>query len=697
MARKSTQSTTATITEKNYKPELGVFIKGARSNNLKDISLFIPRDQLVVVTGVSGSGKSSITMDTLFAEGQRRYVESLSSYARQFLMRMKKPDVDFIKGISPAIAIEQKVSTSNARSTVGTLTEIYDYLRLLFARIGKTISPISGDIVKKHEVQDVVAFIHKLKEGEKVQLFVPLQTKYGDRTLAKELELLLQKGYTRIEYKGDLFRIEDALEGEGKLPLKKKIESIKKNQPRVLIDRFAVSKKDEENRKRIADSIHTAFYESEGDCIVAPIGKKETTFNNRFELDGMIFLEPSPHLFNYNNPFGACPRCEGYGRIMGIDEDKVIPNKSLSVYEGAIACWKGEKSGLWLKALLKSANKFDFPVHEPYKDLTKAQRKLLWKGNKYFDGIDEFFERLEEKKYKIQNRVMLSRYRGRTACSECDGGRLRAEASYVQVDGKNIMDLVDLPIDELKAFFSKIKFSKADEQIAKRIILEVNNRLGFMMDVGLSYLNINRLSSSLSGGETQRINLTRTLGSNLTSSLYILDEPSIGLHPRDTNRLIEVLRKLRDLGNTVIVVEHEEDIIANADYLVDMGPEAGINGGHVVFAGPYDDIHDKAPDSLTAGYMTDRISIPVPKNRRKSIAKIEIKGAAQHNLRNINVTFPLGTLTVVTGVSGSGKTTLVKEILYPALKRELGEPHPKAPGPAKEKVNKSLKCNSWRM
>ncbi len=681
MAKKSSGTT---VTEKNYKPEQGVFIKGARSNNLKDISLFIPRDQLVVVTGVSGSGKSSITMDTLFAEGQRRYVESLSSYARQFLMRMKKPDVDYIKGISPAIAIEQKVSTSNARSTVGTLTEIYDYLRLLFARIGKTISPVSGAIVKKHEVQDVVDFIHKLKEGEKVQLFIPLQTKYGDRTLAQELQLLLQKSYTRIEYKGALIRIEAALEGEGKLPLKKKIATIKKNHPRILIDRFAVSKKDEENRKRIADSIATSFYESEGDCIVAPIGKKETAFNNRFELDDMVFLEPTPHLFNYNNPFGACPRCEGYGRVMGIDENKVIPNKSLSVYEGAIACWKGEKSGLWLKALLKSANKFNFPVHEPVKDLTKAQRKLLWTGNKYFDGIDEFFERLEEKKYKIQNRVMLSRYRGRTTCNECDGGRLRIEASYVQVGGKNIMELVDLPIDELKDFFSKIKFAKADEQIAKRIILEVNNRLGFMMDVGLSYLNINRLSSSLSGGETQRINLTRTLGSNLTSSLYILDEPSIGLHPRDTNRLIEVLQKLRDLGNTVIVVEHEEDIIANADYLVDMGPEAGIHGGDVVFAGPYEDIHDKAPDSLTAGYMTDRIRIPVPKIRRKAIAKIEIIGASQHNLQNIDVTFPLGTLTVVSGVSGSGKTTLVREILYPALKRELGEPHPKAPGPHKK-------------
>ncbi len=684
MAKKSLTSFAATITEKNYKPEDGVFIKGARSNNLKNISVFIPRDQLVVVTGVSGSGKSSITMDTLFAEGQRRYVESLSSYARQFLMRMKKPDVDFIKGISPAIAIEQKVSTSNARSTVGTLTEIYDYLRLLFARVGKTISPISGELVKKHEVQDVVDFIHKYKEGTKVQLFIPLQTKYADRTLAQDLQLLLQKSFTRIEYKGKLIRIEDALEGEGKLPLKKKLAAIKKDLPRVLIDRFSVQKKEEENIKRIADSVNTSFYESEGDCIVAPIDQEEVVFNNRFELDGMIFLEPSPHLFNYNNPYGACPKCEGYGRVMGIDENKVIPNQALSIYEGAIACWKGEKASLWLKELLKTAAKFDFPVHRPYKDLSKAERKLVWNGNEHFNGVDEFFQRLEEKKYKIQNRVMLSRYRGRTKCQECDGGRLRPEASYVFIDGKNIMDLIDLPIDELAAFFDKVKFSKTDEKIASRIILEVKNRLGFMMNVGLSYLNINRLSASLSGGETQRINLTRTLGSNLTSSLYILDEPSIGLHPRDTNRLIDVLRKLRDLGNTVIVVEHEEDIISNADYLIDMGPEAGIHGGEVVFAGPYEDIHHKAPNSLTAGYMTNRLQITIPKIRRKSISKINIIGASQHNLRNIDVTFPLGTLTVVSGVSGSGKTTLVREILYPALKRALGEPHPKAPGPHKE-------------
>ena len=679
MAKKSAPSQFEAVTEANFTPEDGIFIKGARSNNLKNINLFIPRDQLVVVTGVSGSGKSTITMDTLFAEGQRRYVESLSSYARQFLMRMKKPDVDYIKGICPAIAIEQKVSTSNARSTVGTLTEIYDFLRLLFARIGKTISPISGEEVRKHEVQDVVDYIHKMKEGTKVQLFIPIQHKYGDRTLEQELNLLLQKSYTRISYKGKLLDIEEVLEGVGKLPLKKKIASIK-NAPRVLIDRFAVKKKDEENKKRVADSIYTAFYESEGDCIVAPLEGEEMAFNNRFELDGQIFIEPTPQLFNYNNPFGACRRCEGYGKVMGIDEEKVIPDPGLSLYDGAVACWKGEKAGLWLKQLLREAHKFDFPVHRPYKDLTKKERRLVWKGNEYFNGIDEFFERLEEKKYKIQNRVMLSRYRGRTTCSDCEGGRLREEAGYVQIGKKNIMDLVELPIDDLSAFFNKLKLNKTDKTIAKRILLEVQNRLNFMMEVGLSYLNINRISSTLSGGETQRINLTRTLGSNLTNSLYILDEPSIGLHPRDTNRLVEVLRNLRDLGNTVVVVEHEEDIISNADYLIDMGPQAGIHGGEVVFAGPYEDIHHKAPDSLTAGYMTNRISIVVPKNRRKSIAKIELKGASQHNLRNIDVTFPLNTLTVVSGVSGSGKSTLVRDILYPALKRALGEPHPKSPG-----------------
>ena len=680
MSKAVAKRSKAQIDEKNYRPEMGIFIKGARANNLKDVSLFLPREQLIVVTGVSGSGKSSISMDTLFADGQRRYVESLSSYARQFLMRMKKPDVDYIKGICPAIAIEQKVSTSNARSTVGTLTEIYDYLRLLYARIGKTYSPTSGKEVKKHEVQDVVDYIQKRKEGTKIQLFIPFPNKYDDRTVEQELSLLLQKGYTRIWHKKELHRIEEVLEGKPKLPLKKKIKAVKTALPKILIDRVVVKKEDEENIKRIADSVQIAFYESEGDCLVHVVDGKEVPYNNRFELDGILFVEPTHHLFNYNNPFGACRRCEGYGKIMGIDEYKVVPDFSKSVYEGAIACWKGEKAGLWLKEFLRVAHQFDFPVHEPYAKLSRAQRRLLWKGNAKFKGIDDFFAALEEKKYKIQNRVMLSRYRGRTTCKECDGGRLRIEASYVKIAGKSIMELVDLPIDELQAFFKKIKLSDYDLTVAKRIMMEISNRLVFMMDVGLSYLNLNRLSATLSGGETQRINLTRTLGSNLTSSLYILDEPSVGLHPRDTNRLVDVLKKLRDLGNTVVVVEHEEDMIANADYLVDMGPEAGINGGEVVYAGPYKNIHKEAPNSLTAGYMTGKLEIETPKLRRKFNAKLELLGAAQHNLQGIDVTFPLNTLTVVSGVSGSGKTTLVREILFPVLKRHLGEPHPKAPG-----------------
>ncbi|MFK8102942.1 MAG: excinuclease ABC subunit UvrA [Saprospiraceae bacterium] len=656
-----------------------IYIKGARSNNLQNIDLKIPRNQLVVVTGVSGSGKSSITMDTLYAEGQRRYVESLSSYARQFLMRMKKPDVDFIKGICPAIAIEQKVGTRNARSTVGSLTEIYDFLRLLYARIGKTYSPVSGKLVKRHEVSDVVNYIHKFKEGSKIQLFIPLQQKYKDRTLANELQLLLQKGYTRVLFNGDLLRIEDVLEGKKTL-LKKTVEELAKEEIRILIDRFVVKQEDEENKKRIADSVQTAFYESEGECVIDVMEQEVKGFNNRFELDGILFIDPTPQLFNYNNPFGACPQCEGYGKVMGIDENKVIPDQSKSVYEGAIACWRGEKASRWLQQLLNHAHEFDFPVHRPFQELTRAEQKLLWKGNRYFDGINQFFDQLKEKTYKIQNRVMLARYRGKTRCNVCDGGRLREEASYVKVDGKAISELVNIPIDELLEFFDALTLSENDATIAKRLILEVENRLKFMIEVGLSYLSIGRLSATLSGGETQRINLTRTLGSNLTSSMYILDEPSIGLHPRDTNRLVTVLKSLRDLGNTVVVVEHEEDVIKNADFLVDIGPHAGIHGGKVVFAGPYKSIHTKAKKSLTAGYMSGRLTIPLPKMRRKFVNAIEIKGAMHHNLKNVDATFPLNTLTVVSGVSGSGKTTLVKQILYPALKKHLGEPHPVAPG-----------------
>ncbi len=648
-----------------------IFIKGAKANNLKNIDLAIPRNQLVVVTGVSGSGKSSLTMDTLFAEGQRRYVESLSSYARQFLMRMKKPDVDFIKGICPAIAIEQKVSTSNARSTVGTLTEIYDYFRLLFARIGKTYSPISGQLVTKHEVSNVVDYINSQENGARIQLLIPFVLPEG-REIKKQLDLLLQKGFTRLQVAGKLQRIEDLLE---KPPTKKKLTA-----SFILIDRFVINDEDEENIKRIADSVNTAFYESGGSCTIEVIDKETVVFNNRFELDGMEFPEPTHQLFNFNNPFGACPKCEGFGSVVGIDEERVVPNKMLSVYDDAVAAWKGEKGKRYKEAFITKAAQKDFPIHRPYEELTEEQKVLLWEGAKGIRGIDYFFQKLEEKLYKIQNRVMLARYRGKTKCPECRGRRLNKFASYVKIEGKTIGDLVEMPISDLLDWFNNLKLSEFDQEIAKRVLLEVKNRLRFMEEVGLSYLNINRLSNSLSGGETQRINLTRTLGSNLTSSLYILDEPSIGLHPRDTGRLVNVLKSLRDLGNTVVVVEHEEDMIANADYLIDIGPKAGIHGGNVVFAGPYSEIHNLASDTLTANYMSGRMKIPLPERRRKVVNKITIQKASQHNLKGVTVDFPLNTLTVVTGVSGSGKTTLVKQILYPAMKRLLGEGSPIKPG-----------------
>lgn len=661
-----------------------IFIKGARANNLKNIDLAIPKNKLVVVTGVSGSGKSSITMDTLYAEGQRRYVESLSSYARQFLMRMKKPDVDYIKGICPAIAIEQKTTTANARSTVGTLTEIYDFFRLLYARIGKTISPVSGQEVKKHEVSDVVDYIHQFEAGTRGQLFIPLPYKYKDRQLGQELHLLLQKGYTRLRHDSELIRIEEFLEAHPDWQKQRLAEAQSLNLL-VLIDRFVVREgEDEENLRRISDSVQTAFYESEGECIVEMEGEEQVTFNNRFELDGMTFPEPSPHLFNFNNPYGACPKCEGFSLVMGIDEKKVVPNPTLSVYEGAIACWKGEKYGLWLDQFLRAAHQFDFPVHTPYQDLSRDQVRTLWRGNRYFNGIHDFFSELEEKTYKIQNRVMLARYRGKTLCPVCEGGRLRPEATYVKISGKDISELTLMPVDELLNFVEGLELSEFEAKVGKRLLLEITNRLQFMCEVGLSYLTIGRISATLSGGETQRINLTRTLGSNLTSSMYILDEPSVGLHPRDTNRLVEVLKSLKRLGNTVIVVEHEEDIIKNADYLIDIGPEAGIHGGEVVFAGPYEDIYEEATDSLTTKYMNGRMSIPVPEVRRKFVREIILEGARQHNLKDIDVRFPLNTLTVVSGVSGSGKTTLVKQILYPALMKHFGQNYSKSPGTYKE-------------
>ncbi len=656
-----------------------ITIKGAKANNLKNVDLALPKNKLIVVTGLSGSGKSSLTIDTLYAEGQRRYVESLSSYARQFLGRMKKPEVDYIKGICPAIAIEQKVTSGNARSTIGTLTEIYDYLRLLYARVGKTYSPISGDLVKKHEVSDVVDFMLIQPEGARIQLFSPLPYKYTDRKLEQELDLLLQKGYTRIRFDNQLTDIQDLLE-KGDPRLAKTLGALKEAEILILIDRFVVQKEEEDNIRRMADSVQTAFFESEGECVVEILEGESRSFNNRFELDGMTFLEPTPQLFNFNNPYGACPKCEGFSMVMGIDERKVIPDPSKSVQEGAIVCWKGEKYGLWKDRLLETAHVFDFPVHTPYQDLTKEQRRLLWKGNAYFWGIDDFFAELEEKTYKIQNRVMLARYRGRTTCPECEGTRLRKEARYVKIDDVPITDLVDLPIDELYAHFEQLKLSDFDQKVAKRLLLEINTRLKFMLDLGLSYLTLGRITNTLSGGETQRINLTRTLGSNLTSSMYILDEPSIGLHPRDTNRLVKVLNSLRDLGNTVIVVEHEEDVIRNADYLVDIGPEAGIHGGEVIFAGDFDQIFKQASESLTTQYLTGKRTIPIPEVRRKATRFIEIQGARQHNLKNIDVKIPLNILTVVTGVSGSGKTTLVKQILYPALMRQLGENYSKAPG-----------------
>ena len=653
-----------------------IYIKGAKSNNLKDIDVVIPKKELVVVTGLSGSGKSSLIMDTLYAEGQRRYVESLSSYARQFLNRMKKPEVEFIKGICPAIAIEQKVTTSNARSTVGSLTEIYDYLRLLFARIGKTYSPISGKIVKKHEVTDAVDYILGHSADTRIQLYIFLQHKY-ERPIRMDLSLLMQKGFTRVKYQDKLQHIEDLLEGE--LKGVESLSSEYEKQMLVLVDRFTASS-EEENRKRIADSLNTAFQEGEGECLIEVVGKEEKVFNNRFELDGIEFLQPTHQLFNYNNPYGACPRCEGYGRVLGIDPNKVIPNDNLSVYDGAIACWKGEKGSHWLDQLVINAHRFKFPVHTPYKHLSEEQKDLLWEGNQYFDGINDYFSALEEKTYKIQNRVLLARYRGKTTCPECKGGRLRKEAGYVKVGGKNISELIHIPIDEVSRFFAELSLSEHDTQVARRILVEIKSRLDIMENVGLSYLSLDRLSSTLSGGETQRINLTRTLGSNLTNSLYILDEPSIGLHPKDTEKLVAVLKNLRDLGNTVIVVEHEEEIIDNADSILDIGPRAGINGGEVVYNGPYRVFKDGVENSLTSDYLSNKRSIPIPLQRRKSSNRIHIKGAHQHNLKEIDVTIPLNALTVVTGVSGSGKTSLVRHIIYPALKKALGEAIAMSPG-----------------
>ena len=659
-----------------------IHIKGARSNNLKNIELHIPKDQLVVVTGLSGSGKSSLIIDTLYAEGQRRYVESLSSYARQFLNRMKKPDVDFIKGISPAIAIEQKTSTSsNTRSTVGSLTEIYDYLRLMYARIGKTYSPVSGELVTKHEVQDVINYILSLEAGTRVILLAPISQAYKERTVEQELQQLMQKGYNRVVKGEETYYLEELVDGSEEKWLKKKVE--KTNDVFILIDRFSVSD-EEENRMRMADSVLTAFSESQGNVRVQIHKGDYKEFNNRFELDGIEFLEPSHQLFNFNNPFGACPTCEGYGKVLGIDRRKVMPDENKSIYDGAILCWTGEKSKTYLRKLIAASESVGIPIHRPIKELTDAQYKLVWEGNRYFTGINGYFEELRKKTYKIQNRVILARYRGRTTCPECGGGRLREETKNIKIAGQHIMELVFKPIDELGPWFKSLDISDYDREVAERILYEIESRLRIMEDVGLGYLTLDRLSSTLSGGETQRINLTRLLGSNLTNSLYILDEPSVGLHPKDTARLVDVLKSLRDLDNTVVVVEHEEEVIRNADYLIDIGPGAGLHGGEVVFSGPYKDLIKQKTDSLTVQYLTGKMGIEVPKSVRKPNNFISIFGARHHNLKDIDVKIPLNAFSVVSGVSGSGKTTLIKHILYPALKMKIGDPLPVTPGKFKE-------------
>jgi excinuclease ABC subunit A len=660
-----------------------IFVKGARVHNLKNIDVIFPRNKLIVVTGVSGSGKSSLTIDTLFAEGQRRYAESLSAYVRQFLNRMDKPDVDYIKGLAPAIAIEQKVITRTPRSTVGSMTEIYDYMRLLYARVGKTISPVSGRIVKKDDVKDVLDAVSHLKEGAKAYILAAFK-QHRNRDAREELNILMQKGFSRIYVspfsyvqkenpvkEGTIYRIEDLLDSAST-----DFEAAFKYPENVyiLIDRIVVKEFDEDDQHRLSDSVGTAFYEGEGDVYVEVDEKKLLHFNNRFELDGMTFEEPSPNLFSFNNPYGACPVCEGFSQVLGIDEDLVIPNKLLSVYEGAVAPWKGEKLGKWKESFIKGARKFDFPVHKPIADLTAEQYRILWEGNQHVYGINDFFKEVEQNLYKVQYRVILSRYRGRTICSECHGYRLRKEALYVQVHGKHIGELSELPIRDLRTWFDKAanEFSDFDKQVAKRILIEINHRIDTMLNVGLGYLTMNRLANTLSGGESQRIQLTRSLGSNLTNSLYILDEPSIGLHPRDTFNLIRVLKELRDLGNTVVVVEHDEMMMREADHIIDMGPLASHLGGEVIAAGDYDEIISN-PESLTGKYLSGELSIEVPKKLRKANLSIIVEGARQHNLKDITVEFPLNLLCVVTGVSGSGKTSLIKHILYPGLKKLQGE------------------------
>ncbi len=640
-----------------------ITVKGARVNNLKNIDVKIPRNKLVVITGLSGSGKTSLAFDTLYADGQRRYVESLSSYARQFLGRMAKPEVDLIDGISPAIAIEQKVNTRNPRSTVGTSTEIFDYLKLLFSRVGKTFSPVSGKEVKRHSVSDVVNFIAELPEATKVIV----TSKFFDegKTPAEHVELYIHQGFSRVFKNGEIIQLTEIQTS--------KIKSLNKFQ--LVIDRLTSKSNDDDFNTRVADSVQTAFYEGRGDCQVW-IFRDDTwemvTFSNRFEMDGIEFEEPTVNFFSFNNPYGACKRCEGYGTIIGIDPDLVIPDKSKSIYEGAVSCWKGEKLGEWNNNLIFNSPKFNFPIHRPFYLLSESEKNLLWTGNQYFDGINRFFEEVEENSYKIQYRVLLSRYRGKTTCPDCLGSRLRKDANNVKVSGKSITDILLMTVKQAIVFFSEISLNEKDSKISERILIEIKARLQTLDDVGLSYLSLNRKSNSLSGGESQRINLATSLGSNLVGSMYIIDEPSIGLHPRDSQRLIKVLKKLRDSGNTVIVVEHEEEIMKAADYIIDIGPFSGRDGGEVVFAGTYKEMIESSR-TLTAKYLSGEMEIKIPDLRRSWRNKINIEGALENNLKNLNVTIPLGVLTVVTGVSGSGKTSLIKGILFPGLKIEKGE------------------------
>jgi excinuclease ABC subunit A len=638
-------------------PKKNIIIKGAGIHNLKTIDVAIPRNELVVITGLSGSGKSSLAFDTLYAEGQRRYVESLSSYARQFLGRLDKPKVDYIKGIAPAIAIEQKVNTTNARSTVGTSTEIYDYLKLLFARIGKTISPISGKEVRKDSVNDVVNEVKKFTLESRWLLLSPIHLENG-RKLEDKLKVLLQQGFARILVNNEMVRLDEI-----------DSHSLDNKDILLIIDRIVV-KEEEEFYNRLSDAVQTSFFEGKGVCYLQEVdGKNKLEFSSNFELDNMTFLEPNIHLFSFNNPYGACPKCEGYGNVIGIDDELVIPNTALSIFENAIYPWRGESMGWYRDELVNNAYKFDFPIHKPYFELTAEQKDLVWTGNSYFQGLNDFFKELEEKNYKIQNRVMLSRYRGKTKCTTCKGKRLRVEANYIQVGGKTISDLVDLSIKKLIPFFDDLQLSEYDKQVSKRLLVEIKNRLAFLSNVGLEYLTLNRNSATLSGGESQRINLATSLGSSLVGSMYILDEPSIGLHPKDTELLIDVLKNLRDLGNTVIVVEHDEDIMKQADSIIDIGPEAGTHGGNLVAQGTYEEILKS--DSLTAKYLNGELEIKVPRTRRKWGTYIDILGARENNLQNLDVRFPLECLTVITGVSGSGKSTLVKKILFPAIQKKL--------------------------